>query len=250
VTRIPLSVVIITYNEEENIARCISSVKDVADEIVVVDSFSTDNTVAIASTSGARIVQNKFAGHIEQKNFAITQARFPHILSLDADEALDEQLALAVSATKLNWVGAGYTMNRLNNYCGKWIWHGAWYPDVKLRLWDSRLGAWRGTNPHDRFDLEGNAVVSHLKGHILHYSYKSVADHRKKINYFSTIAANAYFREGRRSSFFRIWISPVFRFVRDFFFKLGFLDGRKGWIIALLTAKEVKLKYKKLAGLR
>lgn len=246
----PLSVVIITYNEEQNIGRCINAVKSIADDIVVVDSFSTDNTVQIAEGKGARVISHTFEGHIQQKNFAITQAKFPHILSLDADELPDETLLREIRQVKMNWDADGYTMNRLNNYCGKWIRHGAWYPDVKLRLWDSGKGRWEGMNPHDRFEMVERSRVRHLAGDLLHYSYKTIDEHRKKVDYFSTIAAKAYYLEGKRSSQLKILFSPVFRFVRDYIFKAGFMDGVAGFRIAWLIATEVKLKYRKLLQLQ
>jgi glycosyltransferase involved in cell wall biosynthesis len=247
---IQLSVVIITYNEQRNIGRCIDAIKTIADEIVVVDSFSTDETVNIAAQKGARIITHKFEGHIQQKNYAITQASFPHILSLDADEMPDETFLQQIIEAKSNWQYDGYSVNRLNNYCGTWIRHGAWYPDVKLRLWDSRKGKWAGTNPHDRFEMIEGSSVKHIPGNILHYSYQRVEEHRKKSDYFSTIAANAYFEKGKSGSGIKVMVNPVFRFLRDYIFKLGFLDGKYGFTIARITAHEVYLKYKKLSTLR
>jgi glycosyltransferase involved in cell wall biosynthesis len=151
VASVPLSVVIITRNEEANIGRCLNSVKEIADEIVILDSFSTDRTCAIAEEMGARVFQQEFAGHIQQKNEALKFARFPHILSLDADEVPDEELKKEIQNVKANFSFDGYSFNRLTNYGGQWIRHGGWYPDKKLRLWDSRKGHWGGTNPHDRF---------------------------------------------------------------------------------------------------
>ena len=243
---VQLSVVIITYNEQRNIEKCIRSIRSIADDIVVVDSFSTDNTVSIAQQNGARVVQHPFAGHIEQKNFAITQATFPHILSLDADEMPDELFLKQILEIKKNWQHDGYSVNRLNNYCGQWIYHGAWYPDIKLRLWDSRKGKWTGTNPHDKYEMETGSSILHVAGNLLHYSYQTIEEHQKKSDYFSTIAANAYFAKGKRSSLFKRVINPIFRFVRDYVLKRGFLDGTKGWVIAVITAREVSMKYKKL----
>ena len=140
--KVKLSVVIITFNEERDIERCLKSVETVADEIVVVDSYSTDRTEEICKIYKARFIQHSFAGHIEQKNWAIGQASHPHILSLDSDEALDETLRQSILNAKENWQGAGYTMNRMTNYCGKWIRHCGWYPDQKLRLWESNKGRW------------------------------------------------------------------------------------------------------------
>src|SRR6478752_5627650 len=171
---ISLSVVIITFNEERNIGRCIDSIQSIADEIVVVDSFSTDQTAAIAQQKGAKVVLHPFEGHIEQKNYAITQASSPYILSIDADEMPDETFLHQIALIKKNWEHDGYSVNRLNNYCGKWIRHGAWYPDVKLRLWDSRKGNWSGTNPHDRYEMETSSSIIHVPGDLLHFSYQSV----------------------------------------------------------------------------
>jgi hypothetical protein len=136
--------------------------------------------------------------------------------------------------------------NRLNNYCGQWIKYGAWYPDIKLRLWDSRKGKWAGINPHDKFEMIPTAKIIHLSGNLLHYSYQSIDEHKHKSQYFSTIAAKAYFNAGKKSSLAKITFSPIIRFTRDYFFKLGFLDGKLGFTIAKTIAREVFLKYKKL----
>jgi glycosyltransferase involved in cell wall biosynthesis len=248
--QVRLSVVIITYNEQRNIARCIDHIRPVADEIVVVDSYSKDDTARIAAEMGAKVVFHPFEGHIEQKNYAITQASYPHILSVDADENPDERFLEQIVSIKNNWQHDGYSVNRLNNYCGTWIRHGAWYPDIKLRLWDSRKGKWTGTNPHDRFEMEPGSSVKHIPGNLLHYSYQTVDEHRNKSDYFSTIAAKAYLAKGKSSSVVKMWLSPAFRFIRDYIFKLGFMDGRYGLIIARITALEVFLKYRKLLDLQ
>ncbi len=245
-----LSVAIITYNESQNIERCINSVKAIADDIIVIDSYSTDNTAELAKELGARVILQKFLGHIEQKNFAISKAQYPFILSLDADEAIDENLKQEIITLKnSSKIADGYIINRHNNYCGQWINHGAWKSDLKLRLWDSRKGKWGGMNPHDKFEMDDNAKITLLEGKILHWSYTSVAQHEGKVDYFSTIAAKAYYAKGKKSSLFKILFSPLFRFLRDYIFKLGFLDGKYGYIIAKLTAKEVYFKYKKLSKL-
>ncbi|OFY82263.1 MAG: glycosyl transferase [Bacteroidetes bacterium RIFCSPLOWO2_12_FULL_35_15] len=247
---IPLSVVIITFNEEKNIARCLDSIQEIADDVVVVDSFSTDKTQEICKTKGVRFIQHSFEGHIEQKNYAITQAKFPHVLSLDADEALDEVLKRSILEIKKNWKYEGYYMNRLTNYCGKWIYHCGWYPDSKLRLWDSRKGAWGGVNPHDKYRmLEGDKTTASLKGNILHYSYYTIEDHYKQVNYFTDILAKAQFKEGKKASLLKCWMSPVVKFMRDYIFKLGFLDGSAGFTVCRISAYATFLKYKKLRNL-
>lgn len=148
--KVQLSVVIITLNEEKNIERCLKSILSVADEIVVVDSFSTDKTKEICHKYNVKFIQHEFEGYIEQKNLALTQAKFQHVLSLYADEALDERLQKNILSIKNNWKHDGYYMNRLTNYCGEWVHHCGWYPDRKLRLFDSTKGNWTGINPHDK----------------------------------------------------------------------------------------------------
>lgn len=241
-----ISAVVITYNEEQNIARCIDSLQGVVDEIVVVDSFSTDGTQAICESRGVRFVQHKFEGHIEQKNYAITQATYQHVLSMDADEALDDELRKSILAAKDNWVADGYKMNRVTNYCGKWIWHGGWYPDTKLRLWNSSKGQWGGMNPHDEFIMEDDCKVVHLKGNILHYSYYSIEGHVTQMNKFSSISAKSYYEKGKRSGIFLILMKPLVAFFKAYILKRGFLSGYSGFVIGIMDAQTTFLKYVKL----
>ena len=244
-----ISAVIITFNEEKNIERCLLSVKEIADDIVVVDSFSTDRTEEICKLQGARFIKNKFVGHIEQKNYAISQARFPHVLSLDADEQLSEQLMDSIRKVKENWEADGYYFNRLTNYCGQWIRHSSWYPSPKLRLWDSRKGQWGGINPHDVFILQPGSSEKFLKGDLNHFSYYSINEHIAQINRFSEIRANSYFKEGRTVGYITILIAPLWRFFRDYFLKLGFLDGFYGLVICTNSSFETFQKYVKLRSL-
>lgn len=247
---VSISIVIITFNEEKNIGRCLSSLKDLSDDIVIVDSFSTDSTEAICKEFGVRFVQHVFEGHIEQKNWAITQAKYPYILSLDADEVVSDELYTSIKSVLSNWKSSGYTMNRLTNYCGHWVKHCGWYPDTKLRLWDARLGAWGGDNPHDKFEMYSNDTkTSHLKGDILHYSYYSLDDHYKQVAYFTDILAKAQFQKGKKAPIFILLFSPVVKFIKDYFIKLGFLDGRVGFRICRISAFATFTKYKKLRHL-
>jgi len=241
-----ISVVIITFNEERNIERCLRSVLSVADDIVVVDSFSTDKTEEICSRYPVRFIAHKFEGHIEQKNRAITQAKFPHVLSLDADEELDEQLIKSIAEVKNNWQYDGYYFNRLTNYCGKWIYHCGWYPDKKLRLWDSRKGAWAGENPHDRYDMIPDSTNKYIAGNLNHYSYYSIADHLMQVNKFTDIASRELFKKNKKPSLFDITFRPWWKFVRDYFFRAGFLDGYYGFVICIISAHANFLKYAKL----
>jgi len=241
-----LSAVVITYNEEKNIERCIRSLEGIADEIVVLDSFSTDHTKEICEKYKVKFFTHKFSGYIEQKNKAITYATYPLVLALDADEELSGSLKASVLQVKENRSADGYTMNRMTNYCGKWIHHCGWYPDRKLRLFDIRKGRWAGLNPHDRFVMDKGATVKHLKGNLLHYSYYSVSQHHQHIKIFSSIWAKAKFEQGGKAPFFRIWGSPAIRFLNCYFIQLGFLEGIAGWRICTISAKESYEKYRKL----
>lgn len=246
----PISVVIITYNEERNIGRCLESVKDIADEIVVVDSFSTDKTEEICKHYDVTFVKHPFEGHIEQKNYANTHATYPHILSLDADEALSVELKRSISQVKQDWRSDGYYFNRLTSYCGKWIRHAGWYPDRKLRLFDSRKGRWAGVNPHDRYDLERGSSHSWLKGDLLHYSFNTIHEHVDQTNKFSEEGARALFEKGKKTSTLKILVKSTAKFIRNYFFKLGFLDGYYGYLICRVSAFSTFIKYAKLKELR
>lgn len=238
-----LSAVIITFNEERNIGRCLESLRHIADEVVVVDSFSTDRTREICIEHGARFEQHAFEGYIEQKNYALSRASHDFVISLDADEALSPLLAESVLKVKQSPGHDGYTMNRLTSYCGKWIRHSGWYPDTKLRLIDRRKGTWKGVNPHDKLELVPGSTISHLQGDLLHYSYYSVEEHKRQVEKFASIAATALFRNGTRSGIAKRIYKPAARFFKSYLLKLGFLDGREGWIIALQTARSSYLRY-------
>ncbi len=246
-----ISAVIITFNEEKNIGRCLDSLEGIVDEIVVVDSFSNDRTEEICKQKGVTFIQNPFEGHIQQKNFAMHQAANEYVLSLDADEALDDTLTQSILNVKktLNEFD-GYSFNRLTNYCGQWIKHCGWYPDKKLRLWKKSKGQWGGINPHDKVLMETGAKVQHIKGDLLHFSYYTVQQHVKQAQYFSDIGAKAAYDLGKKSSLLKILIKPSFRFFRTYILKGGFLDGFYGLIICINSSYENFLKYLKLYELQ
>jgi glycosyltransferase involved in cell wall biosynthesis len=246
---VKLSVVIITLNEEKNLARCLDSVQDIADEIVVIDSFSTDKTEEIVKAYGGKVFQQTFDGYVNQKNFANSKATYNHILSLDADEALSDELKESVKQAKLDFKADGYTLNRLTNYAGKWVRHCGWYPDRKLRLFDRRKGKWEGLIIHEEFKLQAGASQKHLKGDLLHYSFNSVEDHKKQSEKFTTLGAKADFLKGKKAPFYKIWFGPFVKFVQSYFFRLGFLDGKTGLIICWLSAAATHTKYVKLKQL-
>lgn len=241
-----LSVAIITYNEEKNIERCIRSVQTIADEILVVDSFSTDSTIQICERLQVTCIQHPFEGHIQQKNFARLACSYDLVLSLDADEVLSDELCKNIANIKEQHNADGYTCNRLNFFCGTPVNHCGWYPDKSLRLWNRTKGAWGGNNPHDKFILQANSKIIHLQGDILHYTVSTVEQAIAQINSFTTISAQSKFAKGKSSSIAKIVLFPLWRFVRNYFFKAGFLDGLVGFIICKNAAYAVYLKYLKL----
>jgi len=245
-----LSAVIITFNEERNIAQCLQSLVGVADEIIVVDSFSTDQTKTLCNKFNVTFIEQKFLGYIEQKNFALAQASYNHVVSLDGDEALSESLQKSIIKLKANWQYDGYYANRFNNFCGQWIKHSDWYPNKKLRVFDRRKAEWQGINPHDTVQLfDSNATIGHLKGDILHQTYQTYSEFNQKTEYFSTIAAQAYFNKGKRAPLWKIIINPTWAFFKSYFLRLGVLDGFNGFVICVQTANITFLKYSKLREL-
>lgn len=246
---IKLSAVIITHNEEKNIGRCLDSIKDIADDIVIVDSHSVDRTKEIAGKYSAQFIQADWQGYSTTKNHANSFAKYDWILSLDADEALSEQLKKSIAELKKNTdrpVIAKF--NRYTNYCGKWIRHCGWYPDTKIRLFDRRTCRWAG-EIHENLILPMNTAILHLKGDCLHYSYYSKENHLTKIKNYTNIAAKELFSKGKKNDIVSLYLSPVTRFIRDYFLKLGILDGQAGLTICRLNAYSTFLKYKKLRAL-
>lgn len=241
-----LSAAIITFNEEKNIGRCIDSLLPVADEIVVLDSFSTDKTISIAKEKGAVVYQQPFAGYLQQKNKAFQLASHQYILSLDADEALSNELADSIMKQKKSFSHIAYEMNRCNVYCGQNIKHGLWYPDKKIRLFDKQQAYCGGLNPHDKIILSQDAPVHHLDGDLMHYTYTSLQEYRQRNDEVSTTAAQSLFAKGKKTNWIKIIGSPLWTFVNGYFFKAGFLDGATGWTIAINTTRQSFQKYYKL----
>lgn len=246
---VKISAVIITFNEERYIEQCIRSVMDVADEIVVVDSLSSDRTPEICKNLGVKFVEQPFLGYKEQKNFALQQASFDYILSLDADEALSVELRNSILKAKADWSFDGYKCYRLNNYCGQWMFHSSLYPERKLRLFDRRKGKWGGINPHDRFEMHKGSKIGLLKGNLLHWVYDSIEEHINKINQFSSISAREYFKLGRKAGIGKIILRTAWRFFHSYFIKAGFVEGYMGYIASRNLAYLCFLKYAKLRRL-
>lgn len=237
-----LSVAIITFNEEKNIGRCLDSVQNIADEIVVVDGFSSDKTQEICQSSGVKFFQEKWRGYVETKNLVTDKCTYNLVLSLDADEVLTEALMKKIYEVKLHRKADGYTMNRMTNYCGKWMKYGGWYPDKKLRLYDRTKGKWSGADVHEFFEIYQGGKIEHLDGDLLHYSFYSIEDHVKQASNFSKIAATSLYRRDKKTNILKVVFSGPMRFFRDYILKLGFLDGYLGLIRCLITGHATFLK--------
>ncbi len=246
-----ISAVIIAYNEARNIARCIDSLEGIVDEIVVVDGFSTDATPEICRAKGVRFFQHAFDGYAEQKNRANTLARQPWILSLDADEALSSQLrqALRIQKERLEDFDA-YAFNRRTNYCGRWIRHCGWYPDRKVRLFRRDIARWEGPYVHERLALPKEARIGFLTGDLLHYSYYTVAEHRTRAQRYAQLGAQSLWAHQKHAYPWDPPLRAAFKWLRNYVFLRGFLDGRAGWTICWISAQETYWKYRHLQKLQ
>ena len=241
-----LSVVIITLNEEANIARCLNSVQKVADEIIVLDSGSTDKTMEICKNYNVDFNSTDWKGYSETKNTANSLARNEYILSLDADECLDDELAIEISELKKRGFNGAYSLNRLTNYCGKWIYFSGWNPDWKIRLFPKETVKWNNAIVHEELMLPKEILIRKLNGRLLHYSYTSTADHQQRADKYSVLTANKYAKQGKKASFLSPMIGSIGRFLSMYILKLGFLDGKSGFQIAYISAKSNALKYREL----
>ena len=239
-----ISACIISFNEEEKIEDCLKSLAGIADEIVVVDSNSTDNTVAIAQKYTDRIILQDFLGFIEQKNFAVQQAKNDWILSLDCDERLSPELQKAITEIKHSSEQAdAYRMPRKTFYIYRWLNH-CWYPDIKIRLFNKNTAHWGGTNPHDHIVISSSNIVQ-LPGDIYHYSFDSISDHIKTIDKFTEIGADELVRKNKSFNMLSPFTHSSWIFFKLYIVKRGFMDGFAGIIVSVLSAMHVFIKYSK-----
>ena len=240
-----VSACIISFNEEDRIADCIRSV-DWCDEVLVVDSHSQDKTREVAASLGARVIERDWPGHVAQKEFAIRNAAHDWVFCIDCDERVSPALRAEILALRARGFpgGAGWRFPRCSNYLGRWIRHGTWYPDRQLRLFDRRRGRWGGNNPHDRVELEG--APGELGCDLFHLPYRSLSEHLRTIDNYTTIMAEGLHARGRRAGVIDLVIRPAARFVNFYVLRLGFLDGWRGFLMACLAAQYVRLKWAKL----
>ncbi len=237
-----LSAVLITHNAAHTLEACLAAIRQVCDEIVVIDSFSTDGTVEICKEMGVALVSQEFLGFAQTKNIGNSMARHNWILSIDADEVLSDELI--ASLKKLNpRDGEVYALDRITNYCGKWIRHSGWYPDWKLRLFNRQQVCWQGDFVHETLSIPPGFQEVRLVGKLFHYSYRDSGDHLRRMEKYARLSAMEQFQKGKKASFVKLWLSPFARFFRTYFLKKGFLDGREGWIISLRNARMLRQRY-------
>jgi glycosyltransferase involved in cell wall biosynthesis len=243
-----ISAAIIAYNEERNIARAIESLR-CCDEIVVVDSGSNDRTVELATKLGARVIEGAWRGFAGQKNFASENASYDWVLSIDADEALSEALEAEIWQIKKNGPRYdAYTMPRLAQYLGRWIYHSGWHPDRKIRLFDRRKARWLGEFVHESVKADGS--VGHLEANLLHFTCSSLSEHLKSMDRYTTLAAQQMIAEKRHVSWSRLLFDPPWTFFQTYVLKAGFLDGMEGLAIANMASVYNFLKYAKVRFMR
>ena len=243
-----ISATIITCNEERNLPRAMESLR-CCDEILVVDSGSTDRTVELAERYGARVTEANWRGYAGQKNYASDQAKYDWVLSLDADEALSEDLEAEIWQLKKNGPEFdAYTMPRLAQYLGKWILYSGWYPDRKIRLFDRRKATWVGEYVHESVRADGS--VGSLKGNLLHYTCGSLTEHLKTMDRYTTLAAEEIVAHKLPAGWPQLLADPMWAFFKTFVLQQGFRDGMEGLSIAYMAALYTFLKYAKARFMR
>jgi glycosyltransferase involved in cell wall biosynthesis len=243
---IRITAVLITLNEGRNLANALASLKPVADEIIVVDSYSTDNTIEIAKSFGARVYTHTFEGFIKQKKIATDYAGNNWILSIDADEVLTPELQQSILNAKENPRYDAYRISRITNFCGKWIKHCGWYPDRIVRLFDKTKGDWQGGTVHEHWEPTTPSTIGLLNGLMQHYSFSTIADYTRKIEKYSELGARDAVARGKDRSLLHIWLVPKWNFFTSYILRLGILDGYYGYLICKLSAYESFLKYTKI----
>ncbi len=241
-----LSVTVMAFNEEANIGRCLQSVQGIADEVFVLDSFSTDRTVEIARSFGARVERHPFSSYANQRRRMFELASHDWILTLDADEYLSEELKTSIVNARPGKLVDAYTSNRRSKIGNKWLAHGSWYPDRKIRMFDRRKVKVEGFDVHESIEPNPEARVAHLSGDLMHLADESLHTRYQKVNRYSTKAAEGLFQKGRKGSWLRICIKPCVRFISVYFIRLGLLDGFYGYAVARSEAHYVWLREVKL----
>lgn len=241
-----ISVVIITKNEAHIIGKTLQSLVSVTRDIVIVDSGSTDETVAICKQFNATVIETGWSGYGSNKNKGIQASKYDWILSLDADEAIDEELAESLKQLRPANEDAVFDIRFKNFFCNKWIRFGEWGFDTHIRLFNRKKVRWNDAGVHEELIFPDPVKITMLKGHILHYTVSNWQEYADKTNNYAMMNAKKYFAAGKRSNFFKQYLSPLFAFLQHYIFRLGFLDGQEGLLIARTTARYTFLKYRYL----
>lgn len=246
-----LSIIIITLNEERNIARCIDSIHSLADEIIIVDSGSEDKTEEIALSRNVHFHKSEWKSYGAARNLATELSKNDWILALDADEAPSKELIKSISTLKNQGSEERtvYRFNRLTNYCGHWVRHSGWYPDSKIRIYNKRHTQWNNAIVHEALENIDDLKVHHLDGDLLHYSYYSRVEHRERADKYSRLTALKFHRAHKKAGYLKPYFSMLAKFISMYILKLGFLDGKAGLDIARISALSNKLKYEELRRL-
>jgi glycosyltransferase involved in cell wall biosynthesis len=244
---IPISIVIITRNEVDVISRCISQAKLISDDIIIVDSGSTDRTLEIASAYNCRVFERPWDGYGANKNKGISLAKYDWILSIDADEIPDEDLIKSLHSVSLTDTATVYDIKFRSYFGRKPIRFGSWGRDHHIRLFNRNFIKWSETMVHETLVMPQNAGIKKLKGCIHHYSVKNVAEYDHKCAYYAKLGARQYFDKGKRTGIVKLYFSPLFGFIKNYLFYRGFLDGREGWQIAKVMLKNTRRKYQLLS---
>jgi len=237
-----LTACIITFNEADRIDACLRSLS-FCDEIVVVDSHSTDATRQIAGSLNARVIERDWPGYRSQKQFAVESASNDWVLCLDADERVTSQLREEIEALRTRGFAehAGWSVPRITDYFGQFLRHGNAYPDRLIRLFDRRRGGWTGEEIHENTRVTGS--VGRLHGHLEHFSYRSLSDHHNRMARYADLMARALYARGKRCGLSKVLFNPAWRFFRGYVIRLGFLDGWRGMVFHLVEANYVRRKY-------
>ncbi len=240
--RCGLSACIITYNEADRIEACVRSVR-FCDEVIVVDSHSTDATRERAAALGARVIERDWPGYRSQKQFAVEAARHEWVLCVDADERVSDRLRMEIERLREHGFEgfSGWSIPRITEYFGRFLRHGNAYPDRLVRLFDRRRGRWTGDEIHENTRVEGR--IGRLHGHLEHFAYRSLSDHQLRMQRYAQLMAAALQARGKRCGLGKVLVNPAWRFFRGYLLRLGFLDGWRGMVFALVEANYVRRKY-------
>lgn len=240
-----ISAIVVCFNEEENIRACLESLRW-CDEIVVVDSFSTDRTVEICRQYTDRIIQRAWAGYRDQKAFAHSQAARDWVMLVDADERVPPELREEIrdALQRFGTRYAAFSVPRLVHYLGRWWWRGGWYPDYDIRVFRRDLATWGGSDPHEKILISGQ--VRRLRHPLYHFSYRDISDHLRRINHFTDVSSGELIEGGSPWRWMDNLLRPAFRFFRSYVLKRGFMEGFPGFFVAATAAIYVFLKYAKL----